>query len=614
MCGIVGVVSEAVQLDLQSFDRMVDALSSRGPDGRGTRSLAEGRVLLGHRRLAIIDPTSAGAQPISNESGTIWLTFNGEIYNYKTLRQILVETGHVFRSHSDSEVVVHAYEEWGADCVKRFNGIFAFGIWDGPNEQLFLARDHLGVKPLYYAQFHSRFAFASQPKAILEDPGFTRAVDPDGLADFFSFGYVSGERSAYEGMKKLPAGHTALLRRGHLSLSRYWSLEYRPTLHDPREVQLQLRDSLLSAIESQLVSDVPVGCFLSGGIDSSLIVAIASRRLANFRTFTVGFDEPASDERHYAEVVARKFSTQHVTRTAERRHLERELWKLQDSFDEPFDPNGPLPFMHVASLAQSNATKVVLGGDGADELFAGYLRYDDFDRPEWLRGMAARLYHGMRKNGILGPRALKPHDAERYFRYEGCLPRDMQRDLFTAAFYSRLDESAASAIGMRAETGAPAITAAQLTDMHHYLVDHVLCKVDRASMAYGVETRVPFLDVRLVELAFRIPLSINYRRGERKALLKTVARQFLPDEVVTSRKKGFSSPLHRWADEEFRRWAHNQVTGGCLVQMSILRPDWSEAFLRLKKKSPAIAARLEWLLLTAELWARRWLDQREMTS
>jgi asparagine synthase (glutamine-hydrolysing) len=363
----------------------------------------------------------------------------------------------------------------------------------------------------------------------------------------------------------------------------------------------------MSAVESQLVSDVPVGCFLSGGIDSSLVTALASRKLDELRTFTVGFAEPESDERRYADRVARLFSTRHVEHFVGRTNLERELSELQEAFDEPFDPNGPLPFMHVARLARTNDTKVVLGGDGADELFVGYLRYDDFDRPRSFHGLPARLRMRLRQSGLLAPRKASDGDTERYFHYEGCLTRDLQRHILADPFADPDDGGHTRLIRQFEQRDVPAVAFAQLTDMNHYLVDHVLCKVDRASMAYGVETRVPFLSQGLVELAFSIPLEIHYRRGERKSLLKEVALQFLPADVVTSRKKGFSSPLHAWADAAFQAWADQQLVGGRLVELGVLRSDWSRGLGELRARQPGSAARMQWLLITAELWARRWL-------
>lgn len=608
MCGIIGTVQYGARLAQADFEHMLDTLAHRGPDGRGVRALDGGAVLLGHRRLAIIDLSADGAQPIGNEDGTVWLTFNGEIYNYRELRNTLIRCGHRFRSRTDSEVIVHAYEEWGTDCVSRLRGIFALGLWDENNKSLFLARDPLGVKPLYYARYGGRLTFASQPKAILADPDFRRDIDPQGLRDFLSFGYVPRACSAFAGMSKLPAGHTATLQGDALRLSCYWRIDTRPDLDDPVEALSRLGEGLADAVSSQLVSDVPVGCFLSGGIDSSLLVALARPHLAELRSFTIGFEEVSSDERGFARLVATHFGTLHQEGLSLERDLPRRLCELQEYFDEPFDPNGPLPFFEVARLARRHNTVVALGGDGADELFAGYLRYDDFDRPTCIRpGLAARLWRGLRRRGLLEARHSTAGDLARYFGYEGCLDDDGLRTLLDTSFLDRCSEGPEAVMRPFYHPDLPAVAAAQHLDMHLYLVDHILCKVDRASMAHGVEARVPFLDPELVRLAFRIPLALHYRRGERKALLKHVARQWLPASVVTERKKGFSSPLGNWFDARSDALLQNWLEDGMLVSLGILRPDWQRRLAALQTERGVAGLRARWLLLTAELWARRWI-------
>lgn len=606
MCGILGTVGRPPAAE--TFDRMLDTLAHRGPDGRGVRALDGGGVMLGHRRLAIIDLSSDGAQPIGNEDGSVWLTYNGEIYNYRALREELERLGHRFRSRTDSEVIVHAWEEWGAACVARLRGIFAFGLWDERAKTLFLARDPLGVKPLCYARYAGRFAFASQPKAILADPDFPRAVDPHGLRDFLAFGYLPHARSAFAGMARLPAGHVATLRDGALELRRYWQIECGDSLRDPREALERLQAGLAGAVRAQLVSDVPVGCFLSGGIDSSLLVALARPHLAELRSFTVGFEEAESDERGFARVVARHFGTRHVESVVGHHDLRRRLYEMQEHFDEPFDPTAPIPFLEVARLARQHGTFVALGGDGADELFAGYLRYDDFDRPAWLgQGLAGRLWRDLRRRGLLGPRRSAAGDLARYFRYEGCLDAEGQRAVLDAGLLGRLEDDHEAVLRRFHRPELPAVTAAQYLDANLFLVDQVLCKVDRASMAHGVEVRVPFLDPEVVALAFQVPLALHYRRGERKALLKQIAARHLPAEVVTPRKKGFSSPLLKWFDAGHAPWLRGLAENGLLVQQGLLRPDWPQRLTASPALQGAPGTRALWLILAAELWARRWI-------
>lgn len=607
MCGILGSVGYPTP-DREVFDCMLDELAYRGPDGRGVKVLDNGRVLLGHRRLAIIDLSSDGAQPICNEDGTIWLTYNGEIYNYRELRETLIRRGHRFHSRTDSEVIVHAYEEWGAACVSHLRGIFAFGLWDDRDKTLFLARDPLGVKPLYYARYAGRFTFASQPKAILADPAFQKKIDPHGLRDFFAYGYVPHARSAFAGMAKLPAAHTAVLVNDVLTLQRYWELHDDETLHDPHEACERLQNGIVNAVKAQLVADVPVGCFLSGGIDSSLLVAMARPHLDELRSFTVGFAEAGSDERSYARSVAGQFGTRHREMVFAQNDLHERLYALQEHFDEPFDPNGPLPFMEVSRLARENDTIVALGGDGADEMFVGYLRYDDFDRPAWAAsGRPARIWHALRHRGLLGPRRSAMNDIPRYFSYEGCLDEYGLASLMEPQFLAQLEDDAMSTMRIFHRPDLPAVAAARHLDMQLYLVDHILCKVDRASMAHGVEVRVPFLDPELVRTAFNIPLALHYRHGERKALLKNIAARWLPADIVTARKKGFSSPLGDWFGSRSDAWLRNWLQDGMLVSAGILRSDWPTRTAALQAVNGAMGLRSRWLLLTAELWARRWI-------
>jgi asparagine synthase (glutamine-hydrolysing) len=594
-------------MDRGTFDRMLDTLAHRGPDGRGVHVYDGGAVMLGHRRLAIIDLSAAGSQPMTNEDGTVWITCNGEIYNYRELRTQLRRLGHQFRSDSDTEIIVHAYEEWGLQCLPRLRGIFAFGLWDSRRRTLLLARDPLGVKPLYYARYGERLTFASQPKAILADPDFPRALDREGLRDYVAFGYVPFDRSAFAGMRKLPAAHAAVFSDGELQLSRFWELRVEPRLTDPKVAATTVRERLVDAVKSQLASDVSVGCFLSGGIDSSLLVGLASPHIRELRSFTIGFTEAVSDERDYARAVARHFGTRHFEDVTERPQVEKRLWELQDYYDEPFDLNGPMPFFDLARLARANGTVVTLGGDGADEMFVGYLRYEDFDRPAWLRpGPMAGLWRRLRSRAWLAPRTSAPGDLERYLAYEGYLTDSAQQRLFTGCFTDGLPNRASDLATRFHRPDLPAVAAAQYLDMHLYLVDHILCKVDRASMAHGVEVRVPYLDPDLVACAFQVPLGIHFRKGERKALLKRIAAQYLPASAITPRKKGFSSPLGIWLDARARGWMARCLHDGALMGHGVLRGDW-EIALRGLGLPPEQEFRVRWLIFGAELWARRWL-------
>jgi asparagine synthase (glutamine-hydrolysing) len=611
MCGIVGTWRRE-PIDRSVFEAMLTALAHRGPDGTGTVSFDAAGVTLGHRRLAIIDLSEAASQPMSNEDGTISLTFNGEIYNFRELREVLQRSGHRFRSQSDSEVIVHAYEEWGDDCVHHLNGIFAFAIWDDRRKRLFLARDHLGVKPLYYSETAAGFTFASETRAILADPAFPRSLEPEALRDFFAFGYVPYDRCSFAGIKKLPAGHRLVLERGRVTTSQYWTLQYKPQRMSMGDAVAAVDATLGEVVRAQLVSNVEVGVFLSGGIDSSLLTALARSELGpTLKTFTIGFDEPSYDESSFANLVVKALGTDHHETRLSRAVLPSVLLSAIDAYDELFEANGAIPTYSVGRLARESGTKVVLGGDGADEIFAGYTWYDAFTAaPTRPRNPLRALARAVRAR--LRPEQLASAQLGSHLSRVVALDGGAQAQLVPAArrramrlerwpwSYEHFDRR-----------GVPQVTRMQHIDVDLFLVDHVLCKVDRATMAWGVETRVPFLDRRLVELAFTIPSQLTYRDGERKAVLKAVARKHLPAEVVSPRKKGFSSPMAAWTEPSILAWGRNLISGGRLMDAGYLERGWEAT---LSPRGEHNAVRGFWLVLVAELWMRRWLQQEPRSS
>jgi asparagine synthase (glutamine-hydrolysing) len=587
MCGIVGQIETEGSVDAGAFARMLATLAARGPDGEGTRLLRGGRVALGHRRLAILDLSANGAQPMANEDETVWLTFNGEIYNFRELRKELEAEGHRFRSTSDSEVILHAYEEWGDSCVERLRGIFAFAIWDDRRERLLLARDRLGVKPLYYWLHESGLVFASQPRAILAHPRFRREIDADAFAHYLALRYVPGDRAIFAGMHKLPAAHRIAFDRKGLRRERYWQVRYAPVVRDGEEAVRLVRAKLDEAVRMQLVSDVPVGVFLSGGIDSSITAALATRALDRpLPSFTMGFDDARSDERRYARIASERIGTlphEDVLTLESAIELLPEFAALHD---EPFFDHSSLPTLAVSRLAQRHGVPVVLSGDGADELFAGYHWYDDPAPIPFWRRIAARARGGREDPIAAHLRNMSPlgdGSAARILR--AGTPCDPLR-----VFRSFDDRS------------APRVTRLQLVDLQTFLVDDILLKVDHASMACGVEVRVPFLDHELVETAFSIDSALLFAQGERKALLKRAASSWLPAEILTPRKKGFSAPIDSWLRRELHAHAAQLLADGVLVSRGVLARDAVQGVLMGSHAAET------WLLFAAELWAREWLE------
>lgn len=601
MCGISGIWSNGEPADPLAADSMVDALAHRGPDGRGTRVLDRGRLILGHRRLAIIDLSAAASQPMCNEDGSIWLVFNGEIYNYPDLRRELERRGHAFRSRSDSETIVHAYEEWGSQCVHRLRGIFAFAIYDATARSLFLARDPIGVKPLYYHAGRERFVFASQPRSILASEGFRRSVDADAFDLYLAYGNVPGESCIFRGIEKLAPGHWLLLGDGRMQRERYWSPTYDPVIRDAAEAEELVRSKLAESVRTQAVSDVPIGSLLSGGVDSTLVTSLLTRDgRRDLQTFTIGFDEPESDESSHAREVAAALGTRHHEKTLGR---EEACWLLPDiveASDEPFHLNGLFPYLALAKLVQATGNKVVLGGDGADELFAGYRWYESFSQAmaspggDSVTGRLRRLL-GARTRGATGP-------VESFFRYHASFDPPSLRNLVGARRAPTADPQLYAPLARAWHSEHPPVVAAQLADLACFLVDHCLTKVDRMSMACGVEVRVPFLDVPLVEAALRIDHALVFRQQERKALLKDAMRAYFPTGMDTARKKGFSSPLGPWLRAGMATAGDELLQEGSLVGRGLLDGR------ALRDGYAKLDASRQLTLISAELWSRRWLD------
>ena len=605
MCGILGELDSRRRVDRERFRAMLETLRSRGPDGEGTYYSENGTVALGHRRLSIIDLSDAGRQPMANEDDTVWLVFNGEVYNYKALRLELEGHGHHFRSRTDSEVILHGYEQWGDDVVERLRGIFAFGIWDGRRRRLLLGRDRMGVKPLYYAARGDSFRFASQPRALF-DSRYAPEVDTDAFSLYLAYGYVPGGRAIYRGMSKLPMGCRLTLERGRVQVSRYWRPRYNPVISQPDEAVEFVRSRLEEAVVEQMVADVPLGVFLSGGIDSSTVSAItAVRSREPVDSFTVGFEDPAKDERVYAEIAARAFSTNHHVEVMDYRRGVSLVEDFAAAFDEPFYDSSGLPTLAVSQLARRGGRKVILSGDGGDELFAGYHRYEQY-LTRCRRGGLRRLLGRLPRLPLnsLSPRSGAGDPVGSYFDLVGFLSADEQRKVVAKRLRGCLPDHLQPLADAHCR-GLPPVTAAQLMDLQTYLVDDILTKVDRASMFHGVEVRVPLLDHRLVEACLSVESELHHAASARKSLLKMAARRWVPDAILTPRKKGFSIPLTDWMRQGLMRTTSDRLPRGALVELGLLDPDGVAVVLR--RGVPNVC----WLLLSAELWARRWLGWSE---
>jgi len=598
MCGIVGImdVSGARPIPRDLVSRMNETQHHRGPDEGGIH--LEPGVGLGHRRLSIID-LSTGQQPLFNEDGTVVVVFNGEIYNYGELIPELTRLGHVFHTRSDTEVIVHGWEAWGEDCVKRFRGMFAFALWDRNRETLFLARDRLGVKPLHYALLPGgTFVFGSELKSIASHPDFRRDLDPCAIEEYFALGYVPEPRTIYNGARKLPPGATLTVRRGQSvpEPREYWDVRF--TLDNPigeHEAEAELVERLKESVRLRMISEVPLGAFLSGGVDSSAVVAMMAGVSADpVNTCSIAFGDPAYDESRYARVVAERYRTRHFVDTVESDDFDL-IDVLAGLYDEPYADSSALPTYRVCQLARKHVT-VALSGDGGDESFAGYRRYRLHAMEERLRG---RMPLGVRRPafGFLGrmypkadwaPRvfrakstfqALARTSVDAYFHSVSILRDDMRQQLFSRAFKARLGGYAANEVfrqhALRAKTDDP-VALVQYLDLKTYLIGDINTKVDRASMAHSLEVREPLMDHPLVEWLATLPTSLKIRGQEGKYLLKKAMEPHLPHEIMYRRKMGFAVPLERWFRGPLRQRVRDAVLGPRLAETGM----FNESYLR----------------------------------
>jgi asparagine synthase (glutamine-hydrolysing) len=570
MCGISGIVDlrERRPVSQQLVRAMNDTLSLRGPDGEGFHF--EPGVGFGHRRLSIID-LEGGKQPLYNEDETVVVTYNGEIYNFQEVERELVARGHRFRTRCDTEVIVHAWEEWGEECLGRFNGMFAFALWDRNKQTLFAARDRLGVKPLFYAELpDGELIFGSELKALLRHPLLGRELDPSAVEEYFCFGYVPDPKTIFKGVKKLAPGHWLRARRGdaRLVVQRYWDaplhLAGTSALSAPAR-EAELRERLKEAVRLRLVAEVPLGSFLSGGIDSSAVVAMMRElEIEHLLTCSIGFKEARYDESRYARMVAEGKRTDHKTEIVEASDYGL-LEKLVEIYDEPFADSSAIPTYRVCELARRHVT-VALSGDGGDEDFLGYRRYRMFAMEQGLR---AAFPDAIRRPlfGALGRVYPKLDWAPRMFRAKTtfqALARDPadaylhgvsifsdagRRRLFSRDLEGELGGYRAAEVFRAHLDGKEfpdALSMVQYLDYKTYLPGDILTKVDRASMAHSLEVRVPFLDYRFVEWAASLPTAAKLAGSEGKAVLKKALEPLLPREILYRDKMGFAVPLDMW--------------------------------------------------------------------
>jgi asparagine synthase (glutamine-hydrolysing) len=625
MCGIVGMVDirGRRELDRELLRRMNGSVSHRGPDGSGEHF--EPGVAFGHRRLAIID-VATGQQPIYNEDNSVVIVFNGEIYNYQQLIPELQALGHVFRTRSDTEVIVHAWEAWGERCVDRLRGMFAFALWDAKAQTLFLARDRLGVKPLYYSLLSDGvLVFGSELKS-LQECAIDRRVDREAVMDYFTLGYIPEPRSIYTTVRKLPSGHLLRIRRGEPlpEPKRYWdvrfSLDSSPADDTAcEELAARLRES----VELRMISEVPLGAFLSGGVDSGAVVATMagiSREPVN--TCTIGFDHAAYDETPFALEVAQRYATRHFVDRVDTDDFDL-VDQLAKLYDEPFADSSAMPTYRVCGLARQHVT-VALSGDGGDEVFGGYRRYQTHLRedrlrssfPGWMRGTVIKGLACAYPRLTSAPRFLRmrpmlsalARDPVAAYLHEVSVVRAEERSaLLSEDFvrnlggYSTLDLFRSHAAA--AQTDDP-LALVQYLDMKTYLVDDINTKVDRASMAHSLEVREPLMDHPLVEWMARLPSRLKIRDGAGKFLLKRAMRGKLPDDTIDRRKSGFAVPLAQWFRGPLRERIARLKTSSVLLDSGLFDARGIGALVGAHQEQQQDYSQAIWSLLMFEAFLK----------
>ncbi len=625
MCGICGY--EAAHVDADVLGRMNARLESRGPDEEG--HCTDGRIALAMRRLQVID-IAGGSQPMANEDGTVRLVFNGEIYNFRELRDELERCGHTFRTRSDTEVIVHGYEQWGDAVVDRLNGMFALALWDARDGSWFLARDRAGEKPLYYHHSAHLFAFASQPAALLEHPGVSRRLDPVALSQYLAFEYVPSPRSIYAAVKKLPAGHRMRVRGSNARVERYWDY---PARADAEAVEgnvgsdaawgARLRSLLGDAVERRLVSDVPLGCFLSGGLDSSALAILMSERLpaGRLQTFSVGFTDPSFDESGYAQEVARRVGAQHHVQMMDAEAIIGLLPLAAQFMDEPLGDGSVLPTFALARFARPHVT-VALSGDGGDELLGGYPtlfadrwanRYARFVPKaghRLLSALARRLpvSHADMSFDFKVRQFLRaarlPSDVRHIGWVGSFLPEELPALLVPEVGEAATAESAYAPVHEELSGGPRREGLDRLLYLyaHFYLAEDLLVKVDRTTMACGLEARAPFLDPEFIRFAAALPARLKVHGSHTKVALREAFAGELPPAILRRRKKGFGMPVGRWLRGPLRPLAEELLGQERLQRQGIFAPAAVARMLRGHLSGTVDFRKQLWTLLSFQLW------------
>jgi len=644
MCGIAGSCNfRGKKVDCRDIQRMTETLIHRGPNEEGVYISGENhpgtlaQAGLGHRRLSIID-LETGHQPMSNEDGSIWIVFNGEIYNFRELKKVLLIKGHRFKTRSDTEVILHLYEDKDIDCVKDLRGMFAFAIWDTRKERLFIARDRVGKKPLVYHFNGKQLTFASEIKALLQND-IKREVDPNAIDYFLTYGYVPSPRSILKEIRKLPPAHILTYDRDNLKIERYWHINYEKKKISFTDAKEKLKELLTESVSLRLVSDVPLGVFLSGGIDSSTVTALMSG-LSDLpvKTFTVGFEEEDYSELEFARMVAKRFSTEHHEFIVKPNVFEV-LNKLVWHYNEPFGDSSCIPTYYVAKMARQSVT-VALNGDGGDESFAGYARYKALHVgkffkviPKPIAYLADSMFKKNRKSFIAivssilralnleaRPRYVEgfltglfdyPDEWGRYASWMSCFQKQQKMSLYSDGLQTELENSAEAYIfGLIGNFNASnLVEKAMEVDINSYLPEDLLVKMDIATMSNSLEARSPFLDHKLMEFTASLPADFKMRFLTTKHILRELAKDLLPREILHRKKMGFAIPLDKWFREDLKELAYDMLLDRKCLKRGYFRKEFIKTLLDEHCSGKFSHGACIWNLLNLEIWHRTFIDK-----
>jgi asparagine synthase (glutamine-hydrolysing) len=630
LCGICGKIYHEVdrKVDKELIRKMSSVLRHRGPDDEGV--YLKNNVGLAHKRLSIIDLTSAGHQPMSNEDGSVWIVFNGEIYNFLDLRENLQKKGHSFSSLTDTETIIHLYEDKGVECVYDLRGMFAFAIWDENKRRLFLARDRAGKKPLVYAHTNEGLLFASEIKSLLIDPTVKKDIDYSALHHYLTYQYVPSPLTIFAGIKKLPPAHILIYERREIKVKRYWELSYHNKLQlsSVKDYGEGFLEIFQEAVRIRLRSDVPLGAFLSGGIDSSLVVAMMSKLMNQpVKTFSIGFEEADYSELPFARVIARRYETDHHEFIVKPDAIEI-LPKLIWHYNEPFADSSAIPTFYVSKITRAYVT-VALNGDGGDESFAGYERYladklanyynfiPHFFREQMIKKAIDCFPHSTNRRSFLRRlkrfiRGISEVPERRYVRWICFFDNEMKDDLYTSSFKEQIENVDSVDLTVnwyKLANGETFIDRTLFVDVMSYLPEDLLVKVDIASMAHSLEARSPFLDHKVMEFAASLPSNLKLRGIEAKYLLKHTLSELLPREVLQRKKMGFGVPIDVWFRKDLKEMAYDILLDTRCTERGYFK---KEAILKLLDEH--VSEQYDhcyriWALLFLELWHKMFIDE-----